>query len=90
MKYLAEVNANPIIVNKKGQTPLQLFNDKFNESHPLATLSRPTRLGSAKGAPAGHQKLHPSASVVISQGDSMAEKIKGIRQILSKSSEGGM
>ena len=54
VKYLAEVNANPIIVNKKGQTPLQLFNDKFNESHPLATLSRPTRLGSAKGAPAGH------------------------------------
>jgi hypothetical protein len=78
VKYLVESSANPIIVNKKGQTPLHLFSEKYSENAggPI-TLNRPQRLGSAK-MPMGHQKLH-QASAIVSQGDSMAEKIKGIR-----------
>ncbi len=38
VKYLVEANANPIIANKKGQTPMQLFNDKYNEATLTAAL----------------------------------------------------
>jgi hypothetical protein len=83
VKYLVESGANPIITNRKGQTPLNFANEKLDSSFTAdgVPLAKSKRAGSAKG---GLHKIPISPEILKAQ----AENIKGIRMLLSKSQEG--
>ena len=63
VKYLVEAGANPILTNKKGQTPLNYADEFFSTSQDGSTVLTKTKR--AMSAKITHAALHSKPSTLI-------------------------